>query len=134
MSRHEDRGAPQNLRALQPANDVVRNGKKAKSIEIGSGNVFTDLGFNDAGDRRLRVELAMRLNEVLAERELTQTKTAELLGIPQPHVSELKNYRLSRFSSPRLLHFLTRLDRDVEIVIRPKAKKRGSGLLTVSSA
>ena len=31
----------------------------------------------------------------------------------QPHVSELKNYKLTRFSSERLLRFLTQLDRDV---------------------
>jgi predicted XRE-type DNA-binding protein len=54
--------------------------------------------------------------------------------VPQPHVSELKNYKLSRFSSERLLRFLTQLDRDVEIVIRPKAKRRGVGHLVVSVA
>ena len=43
-------------------------------------------------------------------------------GIPQPHISELKHYKLSRFSSERLLHFVTLLDRDVEIIIRPKAE------------
>ncbi|HEY5896677.1 MAG TPA: XRE family transcriptional regulator [Burkholderiales bacterium] len=52
----------------------------------------------------------------------------------QPHVSELKNYKLSRFSSERLLRFLTQLDRDVEIIIRPKARGRPEGHLTVSVA
>jgi predicted XRE-type DNA-binding protein len=33
-----------------------------------------------------------------------QAAAAKLLGIAQPHVSELKNYKLSRFSSERLLH------------------------------
>jgi hypothetical protein len=32
------------------------------------------------------------------------------------------------------LRFLTQLDRDVEIVIRPKAKRRGAGHLVVSVA
>ena len=36
------------------------------------------------------------------------------------HVSELKHYKLSRFSSERLLHFITLLNRDVEILIRPR--------------
>jgi predicted XRE-type DNA-binding protein len=82
--------------------------------------------------RKLRTQLAMQLNELIAERHFTQTRTAELLGIPQPHVSELKNYKLRRFSSERLLHFITLLDRDVEIVIRPKARGRASGLVSVS--
>jgi predicted XRE-type DNA-binding protein len=103
-------------------------------VEAGSGNVFTDLGFADAGERRLRVQLAMRINELIAEGGLKQARAAELFGVPQPHVSELKNYKLSRFSSERLLRFLTQLDRDVEIVIRPKAKRRGVGHLVVSVA
>ncbi|HEX2825606.1 MAG TPA: helix-turn-helix transcriptional regulator [Burkholderiales bacterium] len=106
--------------------------RKRETVETGSGDVFVDLGFEDAGERKLRVQLAMRLNDLIAERKLTQTKTAGLFGIPQPHVSELKNYKLSRFSSERLLRFLTLLDRDVEIVIRPKAKGRAAGLVSVS--
>ncbi len=76
----------------------------------------------------------MRLNDLISDRRLPQTRTAELFGISQPHVSELKNYKLGRFSSERLLHFLTLLDRDVDIVIRPKAKKHASGIVTVSLA
>ena len=103
-------------------------------METGSGDVFVDLGFADAEERKLRVQLAMRLNDLIAELGLTQAKAAALFGVPQPHVSELKNYKLSRFSSERLLRFLTQLDRDVEIVIRPKAKGRASGHLMVSIA
>ena len=108
--------------------------RKSDAVDAGTGDVFVDLGFEDAGERRLRVELAMRLNELIAERRLTQAKAAALFGIPQPHVSELKNYKLSRFSSERLLRFMTRLDRDVEIVIRPKAKGHAAGLVSVSVA
>jgi hypothetical protein len=46
----------------------------------------------------------------------------------------VKHYKLSRFSSERLLHFVTLLDRDVEIIIRPKAKGRASGVVSVSVA
>jgi predicted XRE-type DNA-binding protein len=108
--------------------------KRRETVEAGTGDVFVDLGFADAGERKLRVQLAMRLNDLIAERRLTQMKAAVLFGIPQPHVSELKNYKLSRFSSERLLRFLTLLDRDVEIVIRPKAKGHSSGLVSVSVA
>jgi predicted XRE-type DNA-binding protein len=107
---------------------------KAETVDAGSGDVLVDLGFADAGERKLRVELAMRLNELMAARRLTQAEAARLFGIPQPHVSELKHYKLSRFSSERLLRFLTLLDRDVEIVIRPKAKEHASGIVLVSVA
>jgi predicted XRE-type DNA-binding protein len=108
--------------------------RKREAVDAGTGDVFVDLGFADAGERKLRVQLAMRINELVAERRLTQVKAAALFGIPQPHVSDLKHYKLSRFSSERLLRFLTLLDLDVEIVIRPKAKGQRLGLVSVSIA
>src|ERR1035437_10315746 len=108
--------------------------KKRETVEAGTGDVFVDLGFANSGERKLRVQLAMRLNDLIAEDRLTQAKVAVLFGIPQPRVSELKIYKLSRFSSERLLRFLTLLDRDVEIVIRPKVKGHSSGLVSVSVA
>jgi predicted XRE-type DNA-binding protein len=91
--------------------------KKTETVEAGSGDVLVDLGFADASERKLRVELAMRLNELIAGRQLTQAAAAQLFDIPQPHVSELKHYKLNRFSSEHLLRFVTLLDRDIEIVI-----------------
>lgn len=108
--------------------------KKSETVEVGTGDVFRDLGFADVGERKLRVQLAMRLNDLVKERKLTQTAAAEIFGIPQPHVSELRNYKLTRFSSERLLHFITLLDRDVEIVIRPKAENHASGSVSVLMA
>lgn len=105
--------------------------KRIESVDVGSGDVFTDLGFQDAGERKLRVQLAMRINELLQEQKLTQAKASALFGIPQPHISDLKHYKLTRFSSERLMHFITMLDKDVEIIIRPKAKGHASGLLSV---
>lgn len=105
-----------------------------ETVDAGSGDVLVDLGFPDAGERKLRVQLAMRLNELIVARRLTQARAAELFSIPQPHVSELKHYKLSRFSSERLLHFVTLLDRDVEIIIRPKAKGHAAGVVSVSVA
>jgi predicted XRE-type DNA-binding protein len=111
----------------------MREKKKTETEtdDAGSGDVLVDLGFPDADERKLRVQLAMRLNELVAARRLTQARTAQLFGIPQPHVSELKHYKLNRFSSERLLRFVTLLDRDVEIIIRPKAEGHASGVVSV---
>ena len=95
-------------------------------VEFGSGNVFADLGLPDPDERHLRVQLALRLNDLLKAEGLTQAAAAKLLGIAQPHVSELKNFKLSRFSSERLLHYITLLNRDVEIFIRPRTNSNGS--------
>ncbi|HEX4963630.1 MAG TPA: helix-turn-helix transcriptional regulator [Thermoanaerobaculia bacterium] len=107
---------------------------ETETVDAGSGDVLVDLGFTDAGERKLRVQLAMRLNELVVARRLTQARAAQIFGIPQFHVSELKNYKLNRFPSERLLHFVTLLDRDVEIIIRPKAEGHASGVVSVSVA
>lgn len=82
----------------------------------------------------MRLHVAMHLNKLLAKRAPTQAAATKLLGIAEPHVSELKNYKLDRFSLERLLRFLTLLGCNVEIVIRPKAGRRRVGQVTVSLA
>jgi predicted XRE-type DNA-binding protein len=81
--------------------------RKRITIEAGSGNVFADLGFADAKELTLKVELAMEVNRLLRLRGLTQAESARALGILQPHVSDLVHYRLDRFSVERLMNFLT---------------------------
>ncbi len=98
--------------------------KKRIKVEAGSGNVFADLGFPDAKELKLKVQLAVEVNRVLDERPLSQDKAAKLLGIRQPHVSELVRYRLDRFSVERLMDFLTRLGKDVQIRIGPRRPGR----------
>jgi len=83
------------------------------------------------GDGAVRLQLAQRLNSLIQEKALTQTAAAAIFGIPQPHVSELRHFKLSRFSSERLLRFITLLDRDVEIVIRPKEGPQTHGTVSV---
>src|SRR4030065_578957 len=106
-------------------------GKKREVVVAGSGNVFRDLGFADSEDRKLRVQLAVRLNELIDEQRLSQAAVAKRFGVPQPHVSDLRNYKLSRFSSERLVRFITLLDRDIDIVIRPRDSAHEIGHVSV---
>jgi len=99
-----------------------------------SGNVFADLGFADAEERKTKVQLAASINAVLERRSLAQTKAARQLGISQPKVSALRNYKLEGFSVERLMHFLTALDQDVENTIRNKPRSRRSGRIVVKAA
>jgi predicted XRE-type DNA-binding protein len=98
--------------------------KRRNEIEVGTGNVFADLGYADAKERTLKVQLALEVNNALKQRKLTQAKAAELLGIEQPHVSDLARYRLNRFSVERLMRFLTQLGKDVEIRIAKRPARR----------
>ena len=98
--------------------------KRRNDVEAGTGNVFADLGYADAKERTLKVELALEVNRALKQRKLTQAQAADLLGIVQPHVSDLVRYRLNRFSVERLMRFLTQLGKDVEIRIAKRTARR----------
>lgn len=56
------------------------------------------------------------------------------LGITKPKVFALRHYKLAGFSMERLINLLTALDRDVEIVIRPKPLSRKAGRIRVVRA
>jgi predicted XRE-type DNA-binding protein len=101
------------------------------AITRGTGNVFADLGYADAEERQAKLRLAHAINGVIARRRLTQAAAAEKLGVNQPKVSALANYKLDGFSVERLMTFLTALDQDVEIVIRSKPRSRATARISV---
>ena len=102
-----------------------------ETITRGSGNVFADLGYPDAEERQTKLRLAHAINGVIARRRLTQAAAAERLGVSQPKVSALANYKLGGFSVERLMTFLTALDQDVEIVIKTKPRSRKEARIVV---
>jgi predicted XRE-type DNA-binding protein len=108
--------------------------KKTPDYEVSSGNVFKDLGLPNAEELLAKAELVRQISVIVDERGLTQTEAAELLGTTQPKLSELLRGRLSGFSMERILRFLKRLDRDIEIVVRPKARRRKEAHLSVTAA
>ena len=97
----------------------------------GSRNVFADLGYRDAGERQTKLRLAYAINGLIGARKLTQTAAAQVLGVNQPKVSALLHYKLEGFSVERLMSFLTALDCDVEISIRPKSRSKSAGTISV---
>ena len=103
-------------------------------VEEGSGNVFADIGLPDAEERLAKAELALRIAEAIKARRLTQASAAELFSIDQPKVSRLLRGQLAGFSTERLMHFLTLLGRDVEIVVKPAPRSRRQGHLRVVEA
>jgi len=103
-------------------------------FEVGSGNVFADLGLSNPEEHLAKAELASRIGDAIRQKRLTQTATAQLLGIDQPKVSRLLRGYLTNFSTDRLMHFLTLLGRDVEIVVKPIPRSRRVGHVRVVEA
>jgi len=112
---------------------MAKQGRARRNLRVirGSGNVFRDLELPDAEELQTRVRLAVEINRILAERGLSQTEAARLLGLTQPKVSALANYRLRGFSAERLLTALTALNRDVTILI--SARRSGAGRIRVDT-
>jgi len=103
-------------------------------VEESSGNVFADLGFENAEELGTKLRLSVVINRILEERKLTQTEAARVLGVNQPKVSALRSYKLEGFSVERLMHFTTALEHDVVIEIRPHAKAQGEARVLVVGA
>lgn len=90
-------------------------------FEIGSGNVWEDLGFPDAKERFIKSSIAIAIHREIKARCLKQREAAALMGIPQPHVSNIIHGRLDGFSIERLIRLLNTLELDFEFSIVPRA-------------
>lgn len=99
--------------------------------EIGSGNVYADLGRSAAGNLLIKAQLVSKISEILEERGLTQAKAATLLGIPQPKLSGMLRGQFRWLSERKLMDCLTRLGQDVQINVRHAPKKQAQGALSV---
>ena len=67
----------------------------------GTDNVLRDLGFDDAEE--LSAKAALKLNELIDHRGLSQTETAAITGMTQPKVSQVRRYKLQNISLERLM-------------------------------
>ena len=107
--------------------------KRKVRFEIGSGNVFKDLGLKNPEERLVKTQLATQIMRILEERKLTQTAAAKLLAIAQPKVSNIYRGNLDEFSIERLMRLLNRLHRDVRIVV-DSTERRRRGKMIVDAA
>lgn len=111
----------------------VQSKVRRPNVEVGSGNVFADLGLPHADERKTKVQLAVAIKRELDERGWSQAQAAAVLSINQPKVSALLRYRLEGFSVERLMNFLTALGHDVQIVIKPVRSTRRAGRISVEA-
>lgn len=97
---------------------------KKIDYEIGSTNVFADLGFENAEEELLKADLTGEIAHLIKKKRLTQAQAAKTLGVDQPRISSLLKGRLDLFSVEMLMHFLQILGQDIQIVVSPKPRNR----------
>jgi len=103
-----------------------------RGYELGSRNVFKDLGVPNAEEHLVKAQLVFKIGTIMKERRLKQVQAAELLGIRQPDVSKMLRGEFRQFSVERLLRFLVALNQDVEIVVKPHRGRDNAPALHVS--
>jgi len=103
-------------------------------VEVGSGNIFADLGLPDAEHHLLKAEIVAEIYRLANGRKLTQARAGKLMGISQPEVSRMFKGYFREYSVDRLMGFLTSFDRDVEIVVKPHKKAGKAGRIKFVAA
>lgn len=111
----------------------MADGKQEVEFELSSGNIFEDVGIENAAEEMTKAELAWEIECIIKNRKLTQAKAAAMMGVNQPKVSALLRRKLSGFSVERLIHFLNLLGQDIDIVVRPKPRNRKTAKINVVS-
>jgi predicted XRE-type DNA-binding protein len=81
-------------------------------VEVGSGNIFADLGLPDADTHFLKAQIVSEIYRITSERKLTQARAGKLMGITQPEVSRMFKGSFREYSIERLMGFLTSFDRE----------------------
>jgi predicted XRE-type DNA-binding protein len=102
-----------------------------KDYEIGSRNVFRDLGLPNAEEHLVKAQLVFKIDAIIKKRRLKQVEAAVLFGVRQPDVSKMLRGDFRQFSVERLLRFLVALDQDVQIVVKPHHNRKNAPALQV---
>jgi predicted XRE-type DNA-binding protein len=101
---------------------------KKVSYEVGSGNVFADIGLPNAEEHLIKAHLVLKIDRILKARTLKQIEAARLFGVKQPDISKMLRGDFRQFSVERLMRFLVALGQDVEIVVKPRRGRREAQL------
>ena len=84
----------------------------------GSGNVFRDLGIDDADTQQLKAALAAEIIKALDRENLTVREAHALTGTAAADFSRIRNADIGRFTVDRLMSIINRLGSRVEVKVR----------------
>jgi len=94
------------------------------SFTTGSGNTFEDLRVPQPELAKVKSDIALAIYRAIQEKDLSQKNAAAMMGVDQAKVSAITRGVTKGYSVDRLLTFLNRLGVDVDIRLKPKAKRR----------
>ena len=108
--------------------------KEKIEFEIGSGNVYKDLGFSNAEKMQAKAHLVFRIQDTITERKLSLDDAAEILCIGKTELSDMLDGLFDSWTIDRLLSFLNKLGHDIEIVIHKRPANTPPAGLRISTS
>ena len=95
---------------------------KTEPLEItrGSGNVFRDLGYENADALQMKALLAAQIIKTLDREALSVRKAQERTGIAAADFSRIRNADLKRFTLDRLMGIVNKLGSRIEVSFKVK--------------
>src|SRR5438132_9536058 len=101
------------------------------TLTPGTGNVFADLGFENAAELQAKAMLSIHIEEALKECGWSFDRAAEATGMPETALEGIVRGDLDGFTIGQLMDCLSKLNRDIEIRVT-RAKERGGRLTVVA--
>jgi predicted XRE-type DNA-binding protein len=92
----------------------------SEKLEVvrGSGNVFRDLGYENADLEQLKAILAAEIIKALDREGLSVRRAQARTGIAAADFSRIRNADLGRFTVDRLVSIINRLGSRVDVTVR----------------
>jgi predicted XRE-type DNA-binding protein len=97
--------------------------EKKIEVEMGSGNVFADLGLPNPEERQLKSYLMMKIDDALRKKRLTKKQAANKLDLTPECLSELLEGAPSQYSVAQLVGYLRCLGYDVQLFAEVTERK-----------
>jgi predicted XRE-type DNA-binding protein len=104
-----------------------------EAVEVGSTNVYAELGYEDAVEMQRKASLAAKIARAIKAQRLTQAAAAVLLGVDQAKISKITRGQFRGVSEAKLLELVAKLGHDVKIVVS-KTKRQGAGKIELEFA
>jgi predicted XRE-type DNA-binding protein len=79
-------------------------------ILASSGNIYADLGIEDAVKLKIKTDVVIQMMRVIKHLNLTQDQAAKRMGISQPNLSGMIRGNFSHLSERELIDYLARLN------------------------
>src|ERR1035437_1577067 len=98
---------------------------KSEKVELvrGSGNVFHDLGHENADAEQLKAILAAEIIKALDREHLTVRAAHGRTGVAAADFSRIRHADLGRFTVDRLMSIINRLGSRVEVKVKVRRRQ-----------